>query len=43
MVEIYMRKGLTKQQANELVNTLCYNTNNFIDTMMVEGKLHQIL
>lgn len=36
MIEIYEKKGLSKEEATELVNTLCKNTANFIDTMMVE-------
>jgi len=36
MVAIYEKKGLTKDEAQKLVSTLSKNTNNFIDTMMVE-------
>jgi VIT1/CCC1 family predicted Fe2+/Mn2+ transporter len=36
MVEIYRDKGLSKEDAVELVNVLAKNKNNFIDTMMVE-------
>jgi VIT1/CCC1 family predicted Fe2+/Mn2+ transporter len=36
MVEIYRDKGLSKEDATELVEVLAKNKNNFIDTMMVE-------
>jgi len=36
MIEIYRDKGLSKEDATELVNVLAKNKNNFIDTMMVE-------
>jgi DNA damage-binding protein 1 len=36
MIEIYRDKGLSQDDATELVNVLAKNKNNFIDTMMVE-------
>jgi len=36
MVLIYQKKGLQIKEAEELVETLTKNKNNFIDTMMVE-------
>lgn len=37
MVEIYVSKGLPKQDAIELVDVLSRNSTIFIDTMMAEG------
>jgi len=36
MIDIYRDKGLSLEDATELVNVLAKNKNNFIDTMMVE-------
>jgi len=36
MVEIYKEKGLSGEDATELVNVLAKNKDNFIETMMVE-------